>query len=79
MVKLCEHKVIEECLVTVTRPEFIEGNEMPWIVTLGYIERCSDCKKELGEGWGDPYEFQTREEAEKFGSEKHKEMCIWKL
>ena len=35
-----------------------EGN---WVVYVGYIERCKACRGSLGDGYGDPDFFPTRE------------------
>ena len=37
-----------------------------WIIYLGYSERCSNCKKILGDGYGEPYFFPTKTKALKF-------------
>lgn len=43
-----------------------DAEEKEFVVFLGFIERCSKCKKRLGDGYGDPHFFKTEEEAKQF-------------
>lgn len=43
-----------------------EGKE--WVVITGFIERCSRCKKRLGDGYGDVNMFPSEEEAKSFAN-----------
>lgn len=60
----CEKETeIEEIFDIVTEPEFVE-DENKWAIVLGFSEKCKYCHSPFGDGWGDPWFYKTKEEAD---------------
>lgn len=39
-------------------------NEGEWVVYRGFMERCAKCQSSLGDGYGDPDFYPTKEKAD---------------
>lgn len=73
----CPHSRIETLLESSKVDYDKEYNQ--FVVMRGFLERCADCKTQLGEGYGDVDYFKTFETANNYVILDSQKLGIWYL
>ena len=56
-----------------------DDNEKQFVIVRGYLERCADCKIQLGEGYGDVDFFPTEELAKTELIQERSKLGVWEI